>query len=177
MGARPIALLNSIHFGSPSHPKTKSLLNGVVSGIGGYGNCIGVPTIAGQTSFELHEVLSRNLTPDGQSMLIKFHQGGMMQKVPTDTVIMTPTTTDSVQLDELNKIIAEQRGVSIDDLAVQPKTATPVASSQTARNTPSQPLSDEQLAGQMRSNADRFYKEAARLRKEAEALSPTKKSK
>ena len=132
---------------------------------------------AGQTSFELHEVLSRNLTPDGQSMLIKFHQGGMMQKVPTDTVIMTPTTTDSVALDELNKIIAEQRGVSIDDLAVQPKTATPVASSQTARNTPSQPLSDEQLAGQMRSNADRFYKEAARLRKEAEALSPTKKSK
>ena len=132
---------------------------------------------AGQTSFELHEVLSRNLTPDGQSMLIKFHQGGMMQKVPTDTVIMTPTTTDSVALDELNKIIAEQRGVSIDDLAVKPDTATTVASSQTARNTPSQPLTDEQLAGQMRSNADRFYKEAARLRKEAEALSPTKKSK
>ena len=51
MGARPIALLNSIHFGSPTHPKTKSLLNGVVSGIGGYGNCIGVPTVAGETKF------------------------------------------------------------------------------------------------------------------------------
>jgi phosphoribosylformylglycinamidine synthase subunit PurL len=51
MGARPIALLNSIHFGSPDHPKTKSLLNGVVSGIGGYGNCIGVPTVAGETKF------------------------------------------------------------------------------------------------------------------------------
>jgi phosphoribosylformylglycinamidine synthase subunit PurL len=51
MGARPIALLNSIHFGSPSHPKTKSLLNGVVSGIGGYGNCIGIPTVAGETKF------------------------------------------------------------------------------------------------------------------------------
>lgn len=132
---------------------------------------------AGQSAFELHEVLGRNLTPDGQSMLLKFHQGGFMQKVPTDTVMMTPTTTDSVQLDELNKIIAEQKGVSIDDLAVKPDTATTVASSQTARNTPSQPLTDEQLAGQMRSNADRFYKEAARLRKEAEALSPTKKSK
>ena len=51
MGARPIALLNSIHFGSPKHFKTKSLLNGVVSGIGGYGNCIGIPTVAGETKF------------------------------------------------------------------------------------------------------------------------------
>ncbi len=51
MGARPIALLNSIHFGSPDHHKTKSLLNGVVSGIGGYGNSIGIPTVAGETKF------------------------------------------------------------------------------------------------------------------------------
>ena len=51
MGARPIALLNSIHFGLPKHPKTKSLLNGVVSGIGEYGNCIGIPTVAGETKF------------------------------------------------------------------------------------------------------------------------------
>jgi len=52
MGARPIANLNSIHFGSPQHKKTKNLLRGVVKGIGGYGNCIGVPTISGQTSFD-----------------------------------------------------------------------------------------------------------------------------
>jgi len=52
MGARPIANLNSIHFGSPQHKKTKNLLRGVVKGIGGYGNCIGVPTIAGQTCFD-----------------------------------------------------------------------------------------------------------------------------
>ncbi|MDC0449683.1 phosphoribosylformylglycinamidine synthase subunit PurL [Pelagibacteraceae bacterium] len=52
MGARPIALLNSIHFGSPKHKKTKTLLNGVVSGIGGYGNCIGIPTVAGETKFD-----------------------------------------------------------------------------------------------------------------------------
>jgi phosphoribosylformylglycinamidine synthase subunit PurL len=51
MGARPIALLNSIHFGEPGHAKTKSLLNGVVSGIGGYGNCIGIPTVGGETKF------------------------------------------------------------------------------------------------------------------------------
>ena len=52
MGARPIANLNSIHFGSTQHKKTKNLLRGVVHGIGGYGNCMGVPTIGGQTSFD-----------------------------------------------------------------------------------------------------------------------------
>ena len=52
MGARPIANLNSIHFGSPTHPKTKNLLRGVVKGIGGYGNCMGIPTVGGQTSFD-----------------------------------------------------------------------------------------------------------------------------
>ena len=52
MGARPIANINSIHFGSPQHKKTKNLLRRVVQGIGGYGNCIGVPTIAGQTCFD-----------------------------------------------------------------------------------------------------------------------------
>ena len=59
MGARPIALLNSIHFGSPNHKKTKSLLNGVVSGIGGYGNCIGIPTVAGETKF--NETYNENI--------------------------------------------------------------------------------------------------------------------
>jgi len=52
MGARPIANLNSLHFGSPQHKKTKNLLRGVVQGIGGYGNCIGVPTVGGQTCFD-----------------------------------------------------------------------------------------------------------------------------
>jgi len=51
MGARPIATLNSIHFGDPSHLKTKNLLNGVVSGIGGYGNCMGIPTLGGEVKF------------------------------------------------------------------------------------------------------------------------------
>ncbi|MDP6624952.1 MAG: phosphoribosylformylglycinamidine synthase subunit PurL [Nitrospinota bacterium] len=51
MGARPIASMNSLRFGSLSHPKTKFLLNGVASGIAGYGNCIGVPTIGGEVYF------------------------------------------------------------------------------------------------------------------------------
>ena len=51
MGARPVALLNSLRFGETSHNKTRHLLNGVVSGIGGYGNCIGVPTVGGEVEF------------------------------------------------------------------------------------------------------------------------------
>ena len=51
MGARPIAAMNSLSFGAPDHPKTRSLVSGVVSGIGGYGNCFGVPTVGGEVRF------------------------------------------------------------------------------------------------------------------------------
>ena len=52
MGARPVANLNALRFGDPSHPKTRHLLAGVVAGIGGYGNCTGVPTVGGETNFD-----------------------------------------------------------------------------------------------------------------------------
>src|SRR5687767_6002441 len=52
MGARPIASLNSLRFGSIDHPRTRYLLAGVVAGIGGYGNCIGVPTVGGECYFD-----------------------------------------------------------------------------------------------------------------------------
>jgi phosphoribosylformylglycinamidine synthase len=51
MGARPIALLNALRFGSPDNPLTRRLVAGVVAGIGGYGNCVGVPTVGGETNF------------------------------------------------------------------------------------------------------------------------------
>ncbi len=51
MGARPIANLNALRFGRPDHPKMKHLISGVVSGIGGYGNCVGVPTVGGEVNF------------------------------------------------------------------------------------------------------------------------------
>lgn len=51
MGARPIALANALRFGSPDHPLTRRLVSGVVAGIGGYGNCVGVPTVCGETNF------------------------------------------------------------------------------------------------------------------------------
>ncbi len=52
MGARPIASLDSLRFGRPDHPRTPELLKGVVAGIGGYGNCIGVPTVGGELQFD-----------------------------------------------------------------------------------------------------------------------------
>ncbi|PIW55975.1 MAG: phosphoribosylformylglycinamidine synthase subunit PurL, partial [Sphingomonadales bacterium CG12_big_fil_rev_8_21_14_0_65_65_10] len=51
MGARPVANANALRFGRPDHPKMKHLVQGVVAGIGGYGNCVGVPTVAGETNF------------------------------------------------------------------------------------------------------------------------------
>ncbi len=52
MGARPIANMNALRFGAPNHPKTRHLVAGVVSGIGDYGNCMGVPTVGGETNFD-----------------------------------------------------------------------------------------------------------------------------
>ncbi|MGH7045978.1 MAG: phosphoribosylformylglycinamidine synthase subunit PurL [Stellaceae bacterium] len=52
MGARPVALLDSLRFGSPGHPRTRHLVSGVVAGIGGYGNCVGVPTVGGECEFD-----------------------------------------------------------------------------------------------------------------------------
>ena len=52
MGARPVALLNALRFGAAEHEKTRHLVGGVVSGIGGYGNCIGIPTVGGEVNFD-----------------------------------------------------------------------------------------------------------------------------
>ena len=59
MGARPIANLNALRFGRPDHPKMKHLVQGVVAGIGGYGNCVGVPTVGGETNF--HKAYDGNI--------------------------------------------------------------------------------------------------------------------
>ncbi len=59
MGARPVANMNALRFGRPDHPKMKSLVKGVVAGIGGYGNCVGVPTVGGETNF--HKAYDGNI--------------------------------------------------------------------------------------------------------------------
>lgn len=52
MGARPVAIMNALRFGAPDHPRTRKLVDGVVSGISFYGNCVGVPTVGGETNFD-----------------------------------------------------------------------------------------------------------------------------
>ncbi|MBC7985780.1 MAG: phosphoribosylformylglycinamidine synthase subunit PurL [Sphingomonadaceae bacterium] len=59
MGARPIANMNALRFGRPDHPKMRHLIRGVVRGIGGYGNCVGVPTVGGEVNF--HEAYDGNI--------------------------------------------------------------------------------------------------------------------
>ena len=59
MGARPVANMNALRFGRPDHPKMKHLVQGVIAGIGGYGNCVGVPTVGGETNF--HKAYDGNI--------------------------------------------------------------------------------------------------------------------
>jgi phosphoribosylformylglycinamidine synthase len=72
MGARPIASLNSLRFGSIDHPRTGYLLSGVVAGIGGYGNCIGVPTVGGECYFD--ECYNANILVNAFTLGITTHK-------------------------------------------------------------------------------------------------------
>lgn len=138
-----------------------------------------VESPSGQNANDLAVVLARNTIPDGRNMLEHFHKTGKMVKVPTESVEMIPNNQTSIRLSELNEIIAQQRGVTVADLALTDgqKTATP-----TTEPAEVQPvvenvdvLTDEQLAAKYRSDADRLFKEAKRLREQAEELVPTKK--
>ncbi len=149
-----------------------------------------VESPAGQSSYEFAEAMARTNFPDGSIMLANLHFNKKLVKVKTSEVEMTPTLQSTVSLDQLNQLIAEQRGISVNDLALgNGSEATDVAtvedisetvkSTNVAENKPvnatNEPLSDADLARQFRSQADAMYKEAARLRAEAEKLAPTKK--
>ena len=122
-------------------------------------------------------------------MLARFHQTGKMMKVASDTVEMTPNTNTVINLKELNETIAEQKGVTVADLALsdpQGNTVQPVveennepvlSTNEVAGQMQSSPdvLSDEQLAASYRSQADALFKEAKALREQAEELVPTKR--
>lgn len=150
-----------------------------------------VESPAGQSAYEFAEVMSRVRFPDNTVMLPSLHISGKLTKVKTSDIEMTPNTQMSISLDQLNQLIAEQKGVSVNDLALgnDPKATVTeaatvnelpmentdvVAESQVA-NIDQQPLTDTDLAKQYRSQADRLSKEAAQLRRMAEELVPTKK--
>lgn len=148
-----------------------------------------VESNAAQGNSELSEVLARAVFSDGSTMLPSLHVKGLLTKVSTAAVEMTPNSSVSILLSELNQLIAEQRGVSVQDLALQPdapKTDIEVKEIATAKDiSPKQGntdplidqkvLTDDELAKKYRSDADRLSKEAAQLRRLAEELVPTKK--
>ena len=143
-----------------------------------------VESNAGQTAYELAEAMTRTQLPDGRNMLKHFHATGKLTKMPTDAIEMIPNFTSSVVLSELNALIAQQKGVTVEDLALQgseaPKAAAPKTNPVEAYVEEAAPasdgvLSDEDLAAQYRSQADALFKEAKALRERAEELVPTKK--
>jgi hypothetical protein len=145
---------------------------------------------AGQTAYEFAEAMARTSLPDGRNMLAAFHVTGKMVKMATNLVEMTPDMKTTILLSDLNQAIAQQKGVSIDELALKSADtqAAPVVNTKEnsvevtdlatiqALAAPSDGvLTDDQIATKYRSDADRLYKEAKRLRDEADKLSPVKK--
>jgi hypothetical protein len=148
-----------------------------------------VESAAGQEAEEFAVAMARAYLPDGRNMLAGFHTTGKMRKVPSADIEMTPNGNTTINLAELNKMIAEQKGVTVGDLAMRttPATDTPVetevdpVAQYTTEATPAPAtdgvLTDEQLAAQYRSQADALFKEAKALREQAEELVPTKRKK
>ena len=155
---------------------------------------------SGQQANELADILAVRKFPDGTNILTSLHTKGLLKKVPTSIVLMQPTGNPNVTvpLSELNQIIAEQRGVSVDDLAIRDgsvkdtvKTSKAVDESlDSSIDVPRDDLgrttsgsvnyeaaveSTETLnPTQLRSKADKLFKEAQTLRKQADALDPPK---
>ena len=133
---------------------------------------------SGQEANELADVMARTRLPDGRNMLAAFHKTGKLIKVESGGVEMTPNRNSVILLSELNALIAEQAGVTVGDLAIKGQKQSEKAAVEPApavAEVAAEPLSDEALAAKYRSDADRLFKEAKRLREEAESIAPTKK--
>lgn len=149
-----------------------------------------------QDAFELGEIMFVRPFPDGRPMLQAMQADNRLVKMVTDNVLMTPTPSTDVPLDQLNILIAEQRNVAIDDLYtfvkgatkkntvvedvvevrdLAPAVDTDIPAPVRAQATENTALTDKDLAKSYRSQADAMYKEAARLRREADQLDPAVK--
>lgn len=147
-----------------------------------------VESSSGQEAYEFAEAMDRSQFSDGSRMLPALHAAGRLIKVPTADIEMTPTTGFSILLSELNQIIAEQRGVAVDELSLKPAitesksetVAKPKEDNNTVAKTTSssinETLTPDALAKDYRSKADKLAKEAAQYRRLAEELVPTKKN-
>ena len=138
---------------------------------------------SGQHANELADILAVRRFPDGNVMLNALHASGHLKKVPTSGVLMTPASNHSVLLSELNTIIAEQKGVTIDELAmtdgVNPNPRTKKTADPTLVPAPvvEEVPADDLTPAQMRSKADALFKQAQVLRKQADAVDPPKSKK
>ena len=155
-----------------------------------------------QQANELADLLAVRKFPDGGTMLESLHLKGHLTKGPTNGVIMTPSSNVSVVLSELNQLIAEQKGVTVDELAItdgiHPNRKTPPAKKDDPTKTTSQSVSgddldevvvvkpvpvvveestDDMTPAQLRSKADALFKQAQVLRKQADAIDPPKSKK
>jgi hypothetical protein len=148
-----------------------------------------VESPAGQEAYELAEVMARAYLPDGRNMLSGFHVTGKLRKVPTNEIEMTPDSKTVISLDQLNEFIAQQRGISIEDLPIKSSSPTTetvdlindapvnnIINTQITDSVTARSPEPTELASQMRSQADAMFKEAKRLREIAETLVPTKKN-
>ena len=161
-----------------------------------------VESPAAQESYEFAEALDRTQFPNGSRMLPALHVQQRLIKVGTDQVEMTPVIGATILLSELNQIIAEQRGVAVDDLHIKPGSndkakaevvevasvkELPAESADVTRTTsssvnetapePTTFATAEDQAKHFRSQADKLAKQAAEFRRKAEELVPTKKAK
>jgi hypothetical protein len=149
-----------------------------------------VESNSAQTANEFAEVLARTTFPDGSIMLAALHTQGKLLRVATDQIEMIPNFQTKIKLDQLNVVIAEQMGVAVDDLSikedlknqkrddveiVEVATVTEIPEPVVEENFDDLPV--EQRASKLRGQADKLAKQAAELRRQAEALVPMKKRK
>ena len=144
---------------------------------------------AGQQANELADVLAVRRFPDGTVMLQYLHANGHLKKVPTNLVLVTPNNQTSIQLNEVNEMIASQKGVKVEDLAVtdgkQPEKATAVKEeiivpdvvvpTKAVAPIVTDEISDPgHIAKSYREKAEKLAKDAANFRKMADAIDPPK---
>ena len=152
-----------------------------------------VETTEAQAAFEFGEVLFTRSFSDGRPMLQALRADNRMAKVPTDDVLMMPSPGSEIALHQLNTLIAEQKNCAVDDLCtfvsgskkntpevqelvkVKDLAPPPTPAVVPLKASANEALSDKDIAKSYRSQADSMYKEAARLRKEADDLDPPAK--
>ena len=151
--------------------------------------------VSGQQANEFADIMAVRQFPDGSNMLEWCHTRGQLKKVPTKLVMMTPTNQAHILLEELNKLIAEQKGINVDELAINDgssrnkktvaakkddttRTTSSSVNEDGAATTPTQEILAESLTPtQMRARADKLFKDAQALRKQADSIDPPKSKK